>query len=158
MLGELVMDQSEPQRIQQGRRIRELCSAINRETMRRAQAQLGNIGLSVGAYNLLRAIGERDDMTLADLRKILRIESATASHLLVRMERDGLIEKAPSPIDKRASVLKATERAKQLRQQADRIISIEAVDITHGISTDEQGHLIKLLDHVLANMNCTAKP
>lgn len=151
------MEQVEPERIQQGRRIHELCSAITREAMRRAQAQLGIIGLSAGAYNLLRALGERDDMTLADLRKILRIESATASHLLVRMERDGLIEKAPSPTDKRASVLKATERAKQLRQQADQIISIEAVDITHGISTQEQGHLIDLLDRVFANLNSPAK-
>lgn len=152
------MEQSEPQRIQQGRRIHELCIAITREANRRAQVQLGNIGLSVGAYSFLCALGERDNMTLADVRKILRIENATASGYLQRMERDGLIEKSPSPTDKRASILKATERAKRLRHQADQNMLIEAVDITHGISTEEQGHLIKLLDHVLANMNGTAKP
>lgn len=157
MFGRSVMEQSEPQRIQQGRRIRELCSAITREAMRRAQSELGNIGLSVGAYNFLRALGDRDDMTLADIRKILRIESATASPLLVRMERDGLIEKAPSPTDKRASILKATERAKRLREQADRNMSIEAVDVTHGISTEEQGHLIALLDRVLTNLDGNTK-
>lgn len=147
------MEQSEPERVQQGRRIHELCSAITREAMRRAQTQLRNIGLSVGAYNLLRALGERDDMTLADIRKILRIESATASTLLVRMERDGLVEKAPSPNDKRASILKATERANLLCQQADRIMSIEAVDITHGLSTQEQVYIIGLLDRMLANLD-----
>ena len=151
------MEQSEPERIKQGRRIHELCFAITREAMRRSQAQLGTIGLSVGAYNLLRALGDRDDMPLTDIRKILRIESATVSQLLVRMERDGLIERAPSPTDKRASVLKATERANRLRQQADQIMSMEAVDITHGISIEEQAHIIGLLDRVLTNLDGKTK-
>jgi DNA-binding MarR family transcriptional regulator len=152
-----MMEQSEPERIKQGRRINELCFAITREAMRRSQAQLGNIGLSIGAYNLLRALGERDDMTLADIRKILRVESATASTLLMRMQRDGLVEKAPSPTDKRASVLKATERANRLCLQADQIMSIEAVDITHGISTEEQAQIIGLLDRMLTNLDGRTK-
>lgn len=144
---------SEPTRTRNGRRIYDLCSALSREGMKRAQAKLADAGLSAGAYNLLQALGDKDDMTIADVRKVLRVESATVSTLIVRMQRDGLIKKEPSPHDKRASILKATRHALELLQRAEKIMAVEASDITHHMLDDEQVQLIELLERVLKNVS-----
>lgn len=146
-------DTAEPVRVRHGRRIHDLCSAVTREAMKRAQVTLTDIGLSPGGYNLLRALGERDDMTIADIRKALRVESATVSNLIVRMERDGLVEKKPSPHDKRASMLKATPHALTLMLQADQRMAVEASDMTHRLSDGEQIQLISLLEKTLKNLS-----
>ncbi len=143
---------TEPTRVQNGRRIHDLCSTVTREAMRRSHAALGGLGLSPGAYNLLRVLGDRDDMVIADIRKALRVESATVSTLVVRMERDGLIQKEPSPHDKRASILKATPRAAALMREADQHMAVEASDMTHRLTDGEQLQLIALLERVLANL------
>lgn len=121
--------------------------------MRRAHATLGGLGLSPGAYNLLRALGDRDDMTIADLRKVLRVESATISTLVVRMERDGFVQKEPSPHDKRAFLLKATPHATTLMRRADQLMAVEASDMTHRLTDGEQLQLIALLERVLKNLS-----
>jgi len=144
---------AEPVRVLHGRRIHDLCSTVTREAMRRAHATLGGLGLSPGAYNLLRALGDRDDMSIADLRKVLRVESATISTLVVRMERDGLVQKEPSPHDKRASLLKATPHATTLMRRADQLMAVEASDMTHRLTEGEQLQLIALLERVLKNLS-----
>lgn len=146
-------DIAEPVRVLNGRRIHDLCSTVTREAMRRAHATLGGLGLSPGAYNLLRVLGDRDDMTIADLRKVLRVESATISTLVVRMERDGLVQKEPSPHDKRASLLKATPHATTLMRRANQLMAVEASDMTHRLTDGEQLQLIALLERVLANLS-----
>lgn len=146
-------DTAEPLRVRNGRRIHDLCSTVAREAMKRAQAKLAEIGLSPGGYNLLRALGDRHDMTIADVRKALRVESATVSTLVVRMERDGLVQKEPSPHDKRASVLKATPHAMDLLRRADQIMAVEASDMTHRLTEGDQVNLISLLERVLDNLS-----
>jgi MarR family transcriptional regulator for hemolysin len=147
------MNEPEPVRVRNGRQLHDLCSAVTREAMRRAHAKLVGLGLSPGAYNLLRALGNRDNMTITDLRKALRVESATVSNLLVRMERDGLVQKDPSPHDKRASLLKATPHATALMRQADQLMALEASDMTHRLTDGEQIQLISLLERVLKNLS-----
>jgi DNA-binding MarR family transcriptional regulator len=145
-----------PDRVRHGRSIQNLCAAISREAQRRAQARLGKIGLSSGAYNLLSALNEQDDMTIADVRRVLRIESATVSTLVARMERDGLITKVRSPNDKRSSFLKATEHARALLQEADQIMIVEATDLTHRLTEAEQLQIVSLLEKVLANIDTSS--
>ena len=146
-------DIAEPVRVLNGRRIHDLCSTVTREAMRRAHATLGGLGLSPGAYNLLRALGDKNDMTIADLRKVLRVESATISTLVVRMERDGLVQKAPSPHAKRASLLKATPHATTIMHRANQLMAVEASDMTHRLTEGEQLQLIALLERVLKNLS-----
>ena len=144
---------AEPVRVRNGRRIHDLCAALSRAAMKRSSVKLADIGLSPGAYNLLRVLRDRDDMTIADLRKALRVESATVSTLVVRMERDGLIQKEPSPHDKRASILTATPHATALLGRAEQIMAVEASDMTYRLTEGDQVQLISLLEKVLANLS-----
>jgi DNA-binding MarR family transcriptional regulator len=148
---------TEPNRVHHGRRIHELCGGIARLTAKKHQSKLMGLGLSTGSYSLIRAVGSRDDMTLSDVSKVLSVETATLSSLAVRMERDGLLQREPSPHDKRAMFLKLTERAIELRVQADQVIALEMADVTHRLSDAEQLQLVGLLQRVIGNIKDIAR-
>ncbi|WP_417277504.1 MarR family winged helix-turn-helix transcriptional regulator [Celeribacter sp.] len=140
-------------RVQRGRDIYDLCSAISKESMKRRQAKLGSIGLTAGMAGFIRVVGDREDLTLSDVAKALRVETATLSSLAVRMERDGLLIRQPSPKDKRAMLLRLTPRARELGQQAEQIANVEMADVTYGLSEIEQKQLVKSLEQVLQNLD-----
>lgn len=146
---------SEPDRVRSGRKIQDLCAAVTRASMKRAQYRLGALGLSSGAYNLLRVIGSQENMTIADVRKVLRIESASVSSLVLRMERDSLLTRSQSTVDKRAAFLKATEHALNMMKEADQVMAIEAADTTHRLSAADQSQLIILLEQTLSNLDAS---
>lgn len=136
-----------------GRRIHELCSAISRAMAKKSQAKLGAVGLSAGAAGFIRAVGDRDDMTLSDVAKVLRVETATLSSLAVRLERDGLLVRQPSPKDKRAMLLHLTPRARELGEQAEQITRSELMKLTEGVAEADRVRLVELLQGVLKNLD-----
>lgn len=139
-------------RIETGLSILELCAAVNRAAAKRIQMKMLRIGLSSAAYNLIEAVGTRDDMTLSQAAKVLRVDIASLSSLSVRLERDGFLERIPSPNDKRSQLLKLTEKVAAVKVQADEIMKMEATDATHKLSEKEQLHIVKSLDHILRNL------
>ncbi|NKX40284.1 MarR family transcriptional regulator [Rhodobacteraceae bacterium R_SAG2] len=136
-----------------GRRIHELCSAISRSMAKKSQAKLGAVGLSAGAASFIRVVGERDDMTLSDVAKVLRVETATLSSLAVRLERDGLLVREASSNDKRAMLLHLTPRARELGQQAEQITQAELSKLIEGVADADQVRLVELLQGVLKNLD-----
>jgi MarR family transcriptional regulator, transcriptional regulator for hemolysin len=143
----------EPTRLQNGRRIHDLCASVARSAMKRSQSKLTAIGLSTAVASFIRAVGDREDRTLSEVAKALGVETATLSALAVRMERDGLLQREPSPSDKRAMHLHLTPRAHELSRQAEQIIRVEVTDLTHGLSDLEQVQLIQLLSRVSKNLD-----
>jgi len=146
-----MIDYGTPDTVAPGRRIHELCSAISRAMVKKSQAKLGAVGLSAGAAGFIRAVGDRDDMTLSDVAKVLRVETATLSSLAVRLERDGLLVREPSPKDKRAMLLHLTPRARELGQQAEQITQSELSKLTKGVADTDQKRLVELLLIVTEN-------
>ena len=138
-----------------GRRIHELCSAISRSMAKKSQAKLGAVGLSAGAAGFIRAVGDREDMTLSDVAKVLRVETATLSALAVRLERDGLLVREPSSKDKRAMLLHLTPRARELGEQAEQITQAELSKLTKDVADTDQKRLMELLQKVLKNLDDT---
>jgi len=148
-----MIDHGMPDTVAQGRRIHELCSAISRSMAKKSQAKLGAVGLSVGAAGFIRAVGDREDMTLSDVAKVLRVETATLSALAVRLERDGLLVREPSSKDKRAMLLHLTPRARELGEQAEQITQAELAKLTKDVADTDQKRLMELLQNVLKNLD-----
>lgn len=148
-----MIDYGTPDTVAPGRRIHELCSAISRSMAKKSQAKLGAVGLSAGAAGFIRAVGDRADMTLSDVAKVLRVETATLSALAVRLERDGLLVREPSPKDKRAMLLHLTPRARELGQQAEQITQSELSKLTRDVPDTDQKRLVELLQSILKNLD-----
>ena len=71
------------------------------------------------------------------------------------MERDSLLTRSQSTVDKRAAFLKATEHALNMMKEADQVMAIEAADTTHRLSAADQSQLIILLEQTLSNLDAS---
>ncbi|HWJ10709.1 MAG TPA: MarR family transcriptional regulator [Nocardioides sp.] len=70
---------------------------------------LGELGLTYPQYLVLVVLGAHDEMLIKDVGRELRLDHATLSPLLRRLERDGLLTRRRSAEDERAVVVALTD-------------------------------------------------
>lgn len=85
---------------------RQLTSALN--------AELQSHGVAPGQFPVLMCLWEQDGLTQRELYQRVKIEQATMSNTLKRMERDCLIYREPDPEDRRSTRIHLTGMAKKL--------------------------------------------
>lgn len=76
------------------------------------------LGLTHPQYLVMLALWERSPRSLNDLAAALALDPATASPLVKRLERQGLIERGRSSADERRLDIRLTTAGHELRQQA----------------------------------------
>ena len=76
------------------------------------------LGLTHPQYLVMLALWERSPRSLSELAAELALEPASASPLVKRLEKDGLIERARSAADERRLDITLTEAGKALRARA----------------------------------------
>lgn len=68
----------------------------------------------------------------------LDISAALASRLMKRLERLALVQRAPSPGDRRATIMTTTSRGRELLAEVDADVKIRVRRFQHSISDDER--------------------
>lgn len=76
------------------------------------------MGLTHPQYLVMLALWQHDKLTVRRLSQLVSLDSATISPLLKRLELVGYISRRRDPEDERNLVVSATDRGRQLRQQA----------------------------------------
>lgn len=79
---------------------------------------LAPLGLTHPQYLVMLALWERSPRALHDLADQLALEPASASPLVKRLERDGLLERTRSLEDERRLEIGLTEKGRALRARA----------------------------------------
>ena len=62
-----------------------------------------------------------DGLTISQLSAQTSLANTTLTSMLDRMEQSGLIRREPSPTDRRALLIRLTDKARALQQDYDRI-------------------------------------
>ena len=75
--------------------------------------RLKAIGVSSGQLPVFFALAGDKALTQKELARLASIEQPTMASTLARMERDGLIERAPDPNDGRSSLVSLSAKAKR---------------------------------------------
>src|ERR1700744_5019253 len=88
-----------------------LISLAARGFARLSEARLKPLGFGVGHLPVLVALPDGRGSTQRDLARFAKIEQPPMAQMLARMERDGLIQRAPDPADGRSSRITLTEVA-----------------------------------------------
>jgi MarR family transcriptional regulator for hemolysin len=88
-----------------------LISLAARGFARLSEARLKPLGFGVGHLPVLVALRNGRASTQRDLARFAKIEQPPMAQMLARMERDGLIQRAPDPADGRSSRITLTEVA-----------------------------------------------
>jgi DNA-binding MarR family transcriptional regulator len=106
--------------------------------------------IGIGQWAVLMFLWARDDMSQAELSRLVAIEPPTMVRTVDRMVRDGLVTRAPDPHDGRASRIHLTDRGRSLRD----LLVPEAVAVNRSaaelLTASEAKTLRRLLLKLLA--------
>lgn len=134
-----------------------LISLAARAFARLSEARLKPLGFGIGYLPVLVALEEGQAETQRDLARFARIEQPSMAQMLVRMERDGLIERTPDPADGRSSRIALTETARTRLPAACAELFRGNGEAMAGFSDEEAAQFIALLGRLIENLDRLTK-
>ncbi|GER84462.1 MAG: MarR family transcriptional regulator [Thermogemmatispora sp.] len=126
---------------------------IHRAHRARAEAALQKLGLHTGQEMLLFQLWKEEGMTPSQLAACLGVEPPTATKMLQRLERAGLIERRTDPEDARIVRIYLTERGRALERPVLEVWQHLEARTVANLSPTEQALLRRLLMQVSANLS-----
>ena len=101
---------------------------------------------------ILYVLWQEDGVTISQLSGRTSLANTTLTSMLDRMEKAGLIRRTPSPADRRALLIRLTDRARLLQQDYDRISQQMNGMYYAGFTEEEirqfEGYLMRVLDNL----------
>lgn len=101
---------------------------------------------------ILYVLWQQDGITISQLSAQTSLANTTLTSMLDRMELNGLIRREPSPRDRRALLIRLTEKARSLQGDYDRISQQMNQRYYLGFSEEEvrqlEGYLQRILDNL----------
>lgn len=130
-----------------------LISLAARGFTRLSEARLKPLGFGVGHLPVLVALQDGQASSQRELARFARIEQPSMAQMLTRMERDGLIQRTPDPLDKRSSQINLTESARTRLPDACAVLFDGNRDALDGFTEEEAAQLTALLTRLIANLD-----
>lgn len=103
---------------------RQLCFALvvaSRSVIAAYKPVLAPMGLTHPQYLVMLTLWEKEPRTLAEVADVLRLEPATLSPLVKRLEAAGLVTRERSAADERRLALRLTAAGRHLRRRAEKV-------------------------------------
>ena len=133
-----------------------LISLAARGFARLSEARLKPLGFGVGHLPVLVALRDGRANTQRDLARFAKIEQPSMAQMLVRMERDGLIQRTPDAADGRSSRVALTGAARARLPDACATLLEGNREALSGFTNEEAAQLVALLTRVIANLDRVA--
>lgn len=139
-------------RVQDAAPISSLMPVVARTHRTLALALLRDVGLSPGQELLLMQLWDREPQSQAELAELMCVEPPTATKMLGRMEKAGVIARERSTTDRRVTLVSLTDKGRALREPV-RAIWADLEEIALGDLTGaERAALLELLQRVVGNV------
>ena len=133
-----------------------LISLAARGFGRLSEVRLRPLGFGVGQLPVLVALQNGRAGTQRGLARFAKIEQPPMAQMLARMERDGLIQRASDPADRRSHRITLTEAAEARLPNAVAALLQGNRDVLRGFTDEEAGQLVALLKRLIANLDRVA--
>jgi DNA-binding MarR family transcriptional regulator len=130
-----------------------LISLAARGFARLSEARLKPLGFGVGHLPVLVALQDGRASTQRDLARFARIEQPPMAQMLARMERDGLIQRAPDPTDGRSSRITLTAVAEKRLPEAISALLQGNREVLRDFTDEEAKLLVALLSRLIASLD-----
>jgi len=127
-------------------------ASVSRQWKRRLDAQFRHLGLSQARWGVILELSRHQDATQIELARALGIEGATLVRLLDGLESMGLVERYPSPDDRRAKKLALTEPAKLLLDRMKSIAASNRTEILEEIPVDDLRTATRILAQIATRL------
>ncbi|HEY1721487.1 MAG TPA: MarR family transcriptional regulator [Magnetospirillaceae bacterium] len=110
------------------------------------------LGLSQATWRTLFHLDRHGEgITQRALAEYMGIEGPTLVRLLDNLERSGLVERRPSPTDRRANTLHLTAKARPVLKTINRIAEELRAEFFDGVDEDEIHVVRKVMDRMAEN-------
>jgi DNA-binding MarR family transcriptional regulator len=133
-----------------------LISLAARGFARLSEARLKPLGFGVGHLPVLVALRDGQASTQRDLARFAKTEQPPMAQMLARMERDGLIQRAPNPADRRSSRVTLTKVAEARMPDAVSVLLRGNQEALSGFTDAEAEQLVDLLTRLISNLDRVA--
>ena len=123
-----------------------------RDVRRAHTAELEPYGLSPSEARALRMIsrhGADGGLRPADLASHLDIAPRSATEVVDRLGRHGLVQRSPSPTDRRSVLVSTTDAGRALRRRIEQARDARVEELFAGLSDAERAELTALLRRAL---------
>jgi DNA-binding MarR family transcriptional regulator len=106
------------------------------------------VGISFGRARTVRRLARRP-MSMSELAAALGIDPANATVVVNDLEALGLVRRRPHPTDRRAKVVEATRKGKDMARRADTILGTPPASLS-ALSAEDLEALRRILGSVAA--------
>jgi MarR family transcriptional regulator for hemolysin len=130
-----------------------LISLAARGFARLSEERLKPLGFGVGHLPVLVALQDGRASSQRDLARFAKIEQPPMAQMLARMERDGLIQRAPDPADGRSSRITLTEMAEARLPGAVAALLRGNHEVLRDFTDEEAVLLVDLLTRLIASLD-----
>ena len=129
-----------------------MLSSLGHAVAARFSARLEPLGLEPREFALLRVIGSGEGHSQQAAGEQLGVPASRMVALVDQLEDRGLLERRPSPRDRRAHALHLTPAGKRLLAEAIGLAAGLEGELTETLDAAEREQLIELLDRVAVQL------
>ena len=123
----------------------ELFSRITRRLVAAERPLLEARGLTMWQYIALTCLARGDASTQLHLAAAMRYDKTRLIGLLDDLERDGLVQRAPDPADRRARIVRITPKGRRRYSSAAAAIRAMEDDVLQALAAPERAALLSAL-------------
>ncbi len=110
------------------------------------------LGSGAGPMPVFLALVDGKALAQKDLARLAAVEQPTMANTLARMERDGLIARAPDPADRRSTLLRLTRAGQQRAESALAAAGEVNALALSALAPGERAQFIAMLQRVIATL------
>lgn len=132
-----------------------LMQDASRRLWSRFEHRTASHGLSAAQWRLLGQLLREGPSTQTALATLLGVEPISVSRLIDRMEHGGWLHREPHPDDRRARIVVASAKAREIAPEAKQIIDAIYEDALTGLSDDERRVFHMALLKITENLKAT---
>lgn len=117
------------------------------------QERIKPLGIAPAQFMVLLELWREDGVSQRDLVERLDVEQATIANTLSRMERDGLISRAPHQGDARMKLIRLTPKARRIEAEAIAAARAQNETALGDLTAAERGDFLDMMRRVIARMH-----
>lgn len=113
------------------------------------EARLRTGGASIARLRALRMLARAEEpLRMRDLSEMTGVAARTTTTIVDSLERDGLVERVPHPRDRRAFLLRLTDKGLTCHREAEELDRVALAEATAGLDADDRTQLRTLLARI----------
>jgi MarR family transcriptional regulator for hemolysin len=129
-----------------------LLKEVSRRYVLRFEQRAREMSLTLPSCKVLVNLERNEGISQSRLAELTSIEPMAMVRLLDRMEADGLLERRPDPVDRRARSLYLTPRSKPVLDEIWRLSALTRSETFAGISPSERDVFLDVLARLEDNL------